>query len=197
MKKLVVLIASLSTAAAAMGGITWNYSLQANLALVNGVPSPLVPPITVSGSFETTGDYGTAGEVTVGNLLSVTLAPIGAPPAPIGDLIVGTSAVPDVGKIQYDGGTGGTITTTIVWDQTGPNASPPPLNYREALQLSPSGIGSISGYAQATTDGASVAAILDVTSGSLVLTAIPEPHEYALLAGIGLLGLAAYRRIRA
>ena len=26
---------------------------------------------------------------------------------------------------------------------------------------------------------------------------VPEPHEYALLAGLGLLGLAAYRRIRA
>ena len=27
--------------------------------------------------------------------------------------------------------------------------------------------------------------------------AVPEPHEYALLAGAGLLGLAAYRRLRA
>ena len=26
---------------------------------------------------------------------------------------------------------------------------------------------------------------------------VPEPHEYALLAGVGLLGLAAYRRLRA
>ena len=43
-------------------------------------------------------------------------------------------------------------------------------------------------YYAVLTDGGQV-----VMAGAI----IPEPHEYALIAGVGLLGLAAYRRLRA
>ena len=35
------------------------------------------------------------------------------------------------------------------------------------------------------------------SGAELLVTVVPEPHEYAMLAGLGLFGFAAYRRMRA
>ena len=35
-----------------------------------------------------------------------------------------------------------------------------------------------------------------ITEGTMTLTIVPEPHEYAMLAGLGLLSFGAYRRFR-
>ncbi len=36
----------------------------------------------------------------------------------------------------------------------------------------------------------------DSPVGNLTITDVPEPHEYAMMAGLGLLGFAAWRRSR-
>ena len=58
-----------------------------------------------------------------------------------------------------------------------------------------SGAGFLANVTKFTLDMVSAGVGADVVIDEARL--VPEPHEYALLAGLGLLGLAAYRRIKA